>query len=286
MNSIVSYKERGKGGNNKYRGNCSPLLIKDLYNQYRFNEISDYSCGSNTVGDVANQVGIKANTYDLNMGFDLLNDEIKERNNFIFYHPAYWDIVKYSGVQFGQQHKSDISHIKDYKEFIELLNYSIMKQYSTLKTGGKMAILVGDIKKKGKLYSMILDMVKADTIENIVIKAQHNTWSERNSYKGDFIPIVHEYLLIVRRDNPFIGTLKITKDYDFDIRDSKGATWKDVIAAVLENNKKEMTLTEIYGVVEHHKKAKSNHHYKEKVRQVLNSYNIFKRVNKGVYALA
>jgi hypothetical protein len=286
MNSIVSYKTRGNGGSNKYRGNCSPMLIEDLYKHFGFKEISDYSCGSNTVGDVATKFGIKANTYDLNMGFDLINDDIKERNDFIFYHPAYWDIIKYSGVQYGKKHTSDISYIEDYKEFIRALNYCIMKQYSTLKTGARMAILVGDIKKRGKLYSMILDMIKPDTIENIVIKAQHNTWSERNSYTGNFIPIVHEYLLILRRDNPYIGTLKISKTVNYDIRDSTNITWKDLLASVLEKNHKSMKLEELYKEVENHKKAKSNKHFKEKIRQVLRLYtNVFKPVDRGIYTL-
>ncbi len=30
LTSIVSYPERGEGGSNRYRGNCSPKLIEDL----------------------------------------------------------------------------------------------------------------------------------------------------------------------------------------------------------------------------------------------------------------
>lgn len=30
MQSIVSYKDRGIGGNSHYRGNCSPRLIEDM----------------------------------------------------------------------------------------------------------------------------------------------------------------------------------------------------------------------------------------------------------------
>lgn len=30
LTSIVSYPERGEGGSNRYRGNCSPRLIEDL----------------------------------------------------------------------------------------------------------------------------------------------------------------------------------------------------------------------------------------------------------------
>ena len=30
LTSIMSYPERGEGGNNRYRGNCSPKLVEDL----------------------------------------------------------------------------------------------------------------------------------------------------------------------------------------------------------------------------------------------------------------
>ena len=30
MQSVISYKERGKYGNSNYRGNCSGYVIKDL----------------------------------------------------------------------------------------------------------------------------------------------------------------------------------------------------------------------------------------------------------------
>lgn len=35
LTSIVSYPERGEGGNNRYRGNCSPKLIEDLIGFFR-----------------------------------------------------------------------------------------------------------------------------------------------------------------------------------------------------------------------------------------------------------
>ena len=34
MESVVSYMERGKYGNSKYRGNCSGFVIKDLIKQF------------------------------------------------------------------------------------------------------------------------------------------------------------------------------------------------------------------------------------------------------------
>lgn len=53
MQSIVSYQDRGIGGNSHYRGNCSPRLIEDLIDFYKVKNISDYMCGSGTTKDVA-----------------------------------------------------------------------------------------------------------------------------------------------------------------------------------------------------------------------------------------
>lgn len=89
MNSVVSYKERGIGGDSRYRGNCSPRLIEDLLRFYQVQQVSDYMVGSGTTKDVAERLKIVSHTYDLNQGFDLLNMDIKERNEFIFWHPPY-----------------------------------------------------------------------------------------------------------------------------------------------------------------------------------------------------
>lgn len=91
MKSIVRYPERGTGGKNTYRGNCSPKLIEDLISQFQVSEICDYMAGSYTTRDAANSMGIKSHCYDLNHGFDLLDMEIQERPEFIFWHPPYWD---------------------------------------------------------------------------------------------------------------------------------------------------------------------------------------------------
>ena len=54
-----------------------------------------------------------------------------------------------------------------------------------------------------------------------------------------------------------------------DIRDSKCATWKDVVYAVLQQLGHSSSLQQIYEEIEPHTKAQSNPHWKEKVRQTL-----------------
>ena len=126
----------------------------------------------------------------------------------------------------------DLSRIENWDDFVRAMNYAMMKQFSALENGGRMAVLMGDIKKKGRLYSMLAEIVKPGTLENIIIKAQHNCFSDRTQYSGNFIPILHEYVMIVRKDSPVLIPILMTQSSTVDIRDMPGATWRDVIAAV------------------------------------------------------
>lgn len=297
MQSIVSYPDRGVGGKSSYRGNCSPRLIHDLIDQFGIQDISDYMCGSGTTEDVARQRGITSHCYDLNRGFDLLTMDIPERNNFIFWHPPYGDMVVYAGSQYSAKEvkekygidpiKSDLSHMKDWGQFVEAMNYCMIKQFASLEPGGRIAVLMGDMKRKGKLYSMLCDIVKPGTMENIVIKAQHNCWSDMQTYSGRFIPIIHEYLLICRKDEPLLIPLRMTVTKQADVRDLRAPTWKDVLVSVMRTMHGPATLDEIYHAVEGHGKTQSTKFWQEKIRQTLYVYpNVFCSVKRGAWELA
>lgn len=296
LTSIVSYPERGEGGSNRYRGNCSPKLIEDLVNFFKPKEICDYMCGSGTTKAVADKMGIISNVYDLHSGFDIMNCDIPERSEFTFWHPPYWDIIQYSDVmykasevekQFGYDpRKTDLSRIESWDKFVELMNYSMMKQFTALEKGGRMAVLMGDIKKRGKLYSMLAEIAKPGTLENIIIKAQHNCFSDKTRYSGKFIPILHEYVMIVRKDSPILVPVMLTKKEVQDIRDMANATWRDVVASVLEQYRGAVSLNSIYEQIESHEKAKSNQWWKEKVRQTLQrNPKYFQHDGRGMWSL-
>ena len=296
LTSIVSYPERGAGGNNRYRGNCSPKLVEDLIGFFKPQEICDYMCGSGTTKAAADKLGIKSRIYDLHSGFDIMNCDIQERPEFIFWHPPYWDIIKYSDVMYKAADVKDkygydpmpldLSRIPDWERFVQAMNYAMMKQFSALEKGGRMAVLMGDIKKKGKLYSMIAEIVKPGTLENIIIKAQHNCFSDSVEYSGKFIPILHEYVMIVRKDNPMLIPVIMTKTSEMDIRDMPGATWRDVVAAVLEECSGAVSLKYLYEQIEPHKKAQANKWWKEKIRQTLQcNPEHFNHDGRGLWSL-
>ena len=296
LTSIVSYPERGEGGNNRYRGNCSPKLIEDLIGFFKPSEICDYMCGSGTTKAAADKCGIQSRLYDLHSGFDIMNSDIKERPEFIFWHPPYWDIIKYSDVMYKASdvqtrygydpRKLDLSRIPNWEQFVEAMNYAMMKQFTSLEKGGRIAVLMGDIKKRGKLYSMLSEIIKPGTLENIIIKAQHNCFSDNTQYSGSFIPILHEYVMIVRKDTPLLVPVIVAKEIKTDIRDMAGATWRDVVAAVLEECTEAVTLTYIYEQIEPHKKAQNNKHWREKIRQTLQiNPNHFHHTDRGMWVL-
>lgn len=162
MQSIVSYKERGNFGNSKYRGNCTGYIIKDIINHYyptsKPRKFVEVFSGSGTGKDVAKELNITNSLHlDLNNGWDALVDEIPTASDFIFSHPPYWDIISYE-TQRESYSVNDLSNQMPYDEFIQKLNLVNEKIYHSLLYGGRHAILIGDVRKQGKYYSIIKDM--------------------------------------------------------------------------------------------------------------------------------
>ena len=166
------------------------------------------------------------------------------------------------------------------------MGWHALKQFCALEKGGRMAVLVGDIKKKGRLYSMICELEKPGTLENIIIKAQYNCFSENTQYSGKFIPIIHEYLLLIRKDNPLIYEVLQTRRHETDIRDISGVTWRDIVADAMEDFHDAAELERIYQKVEEHSRTSTQPYWKEKVRQTLQYHkNLFTNPKRGVWVL-
>ena len=132
------------------------------------------------------------------------------------------------------------------------------------------------------LNSCVL-MVKS---KNIIIKAQHNCFSDNIQYSGKFIPILHEYVMIVRKDDALFYPILFSEKRKVDIRDMPGATWKDVVASVLESAAGPVTLSWLYEQIEPHKKAQNNQWWKEKIRQTLQIHpSHFMSNGRGLWSL-
>lgn len=133
---------------------------------------------------------------------------------------------------------------------------------------------------------MLFELTKPGSLENVIIKTQHNCVSGRTTYSGRFIPIVHEYLLLLRKDAPLVYPLLMSYRLEGDIRDMPGATWRDILADAMESFQGPAELEKIYEMVGRHKRAQSQEHWKDKVRQTLQYHpKIFFSPHRGVWGL-
>lgn len=284
MQSIVSYSDRGKYGDSKYRGNCSGYVIRDLINHYYPTSIPkqfiEVFSGGGTGKDVAIELNITNSLHlDLNNGWDALIDEIPSGADFIFSHPPYWDIISYE-TQRNSYSKNDLSNQMPYEEFIDKLNIVNEKIYHSLLYGGRHALLVGDVRKQGKYHSIIKDMTWFGDLESHIIKAQYNCMSDNKIYNNNnFIPIKHEHLLVFKKNKIWLFSEKITNTIQVNIMEVTNITWRDLIQATLQYLKSKATVDDIYNILVKSKKAKSNNHIREKIRQTLNNNSNFTKVD-------
>lgn len=290
LTTLLSYPYRSnKYGNNKYRGNCPGELIRDLILFFNPKKVFDPMCGSGTTNDACKELNINNLCLDLNPawgGFDLLNNEIPESSDLIFAHFPYHDMIKYSGNMWGNADTRDLSRCSTYEEFIRKINIVQAKLITSLRNDGRLIILIGDKRKNGSLNCIQKDMNWYGTPEHFIIKEQHNCWSDNRNYRGKIIPIKHEYLLVFKKSDCYVLPIKIVKNINYDLRQSKSMTWRDTILAAIQKLGGKATLKQLYSEVEGNAKTKNNANWREKIRQVVRTNKEFINIDRGIYQLA
>ena len=129
MNTVLSYPDRGTGGDAHWRGNHSPRLSEDLFAWLKPARVFDPVCGSGTTGDVAKAMGISCWQGDLHSGFNILRDEFPGLADLVFFHDPYHDIIQYSGNVWGKQpHPDDLSRCPDYVTFIRKMDVAPLQR--------------------------------------------------------------------------------------------------------------------------------------------------------------
>lgn len=206
MTSIVSYPKRCHlWGNARFRGNCDGRLFKNLVLRYRPTRVADPMMGSGTTKDVIaglNHTGCHNIHYwgaDLRTGFDLRTDPLPGPFDFIWLHPPYWNIIRYS-----DDDSRDLSTFRTYEEFSDVLRRCLRRCHESLLREGRLAILVGDVRRKGAYFPIVRDVLAMEgtlgQLRSIVIKAQHNCTSNANTYGHmEDVPIQHEYCVIFKK---------------------------------------------------------------------------------------
>lgn len=239
-------------------------------------------------------MGIEYVGLDLYKGQDFTKDyiltQLPRPADICFTHPPYHNMIEYSGSVYGKEKLiGDTSHCNSVEEFISKSQVMLMNQREATKEGGIYCTLIGDHRGgslgKGNFRSYQADfisMMPKDELIGVVIKLQHNCLSDNRAYSGNFIPIMHENLLIwkKRAKSLFAVSLDIAKE----LQSRVATTWRNTIRIVMMKLK-QADLNTIYNEVE--KVAASlianNPNWKAKIRQTLQKH--FINVQRGVWAL-
>ena len=306
LTSFMAFPERGDGGSNMWRGNCSPEIIAAIlryildYKRFYGKDVSQFTfmdpmSGSGTSKAVADRFHVRSLLYDLNPtpaygigNWNALKNDVDDSADLIFFHPPYHDIIKYSGNMWGKPHPDDLSRCENYEDFLEKLNYCIRKFFFSLRKDGRLAILVGDIRKDGQFYSMQNDIMRMGNFESFLVKGQFNCVSDTRRYKKPFIPIVTEYILLLKKADSLLipfscrqsGMLSITRT------DIQTITWHHLIRMTLESVGGIAYLSDLYSLLKTHPKAVKNPHFEERIRATIYEHpDQYLFISRGQYRL-
>ena len=227
--TVWSFPERGNWATHsgKYRGNWSPYVPRNLILRYTNPNdwVLDQFMGSGTTLVEAkllnrNAVGVDINPQSVSISETNLQFQCETKSkiytkngnatdlyfikdsriDFICTHPPYANIIKYSkGIE------GDIS-LLDVESFLNEISKVANECYRVLKKGKMCAVMIGDIRRCGKVIPLGFRMMECFlqagfSNKEIIIKEQHNClstdyWKEQ---KRDFLLLAHEYIFVFQK---------------------------------------------------------------------------------------
>lgn len=288
--SVVSYPDRGAWGNSRYRGNCTGHIIKDFFESFVKRQnglVVDPSIGGGTSADVARDLNLRFVGTDLHQGFNLLVDDLAEhlgeQAHVAWWHPPYAGMLQYSGVEWGEPNKWDMSRMS-MADFVEALELAVMNIHDAVENGGVYGILMGNMRRAGEYYNLssLVERVAPGKLVDEIIKVQHNCVSDSRTYRGNVVRIAHEKLLVFRK---LQASLFLLGSMQRKAEAMTGITWRAAVRRVLQGGRV-LHLKDINAQLEPYADTRSNKHWQAKVRQVLQDEKFFDRVAPGTYRLA
>ncbi len=227
--TVWSFPDRGSWATHsgRYRGNWSPYVPRNLILRYSKpgDWVLDQFMGSGTtlveakllnrhaVGVDINPQSVSISETNLQFQCDtsskiyIRNGDATDlhfiknsRMDFICMHPPYANIIKYSkGLQ------GDVS-LLDTDDFLKEMQKIAIESYRVLKEEKMCAVMMGDIRKHGKVIplgfrTMECFLQAGFSNKEIIIKEQHNCFSTDYWEKRDksFLMLAHEYIFIFQK---------------------------------------------------------------------------------------
>ncbi len=227
--TVWSFPDRGSWATHsgKYRGNWSPYIPRNLILRYSKpgDWVLDQFLGSGTTLVEAkllnrNAVGIDINPQSVSLSETNLQFQcnttskilVREGNardlhfikdgrmDFICTHPPYANIIKYS-----KDIEGDISHLA-VDDFLKEMQKVASESFRVLKNGKVCAVMIGDLRKNGKVVPLGFRMMQCFintgfSSKEIIIKEQHNCRSSEywKNQSKNFLMLSHEYIFVFQK---------------------------------------------------------------------------------------
>jgi hypothetical protein len=239
-------------------------------------------------------MGIDYRGFDLHTGTDFTADHILgllgAPADLVFSHPPYASMVDYTGIgtfQDASLKSRDTSCCKTIEDFLELSRIMLLNQREATQPGGHYVSLIGDLRSKGTFRSLQADFIACmpkSELTSVVIKMQHNCLSDARTYGGSFVPILHEYLLVWRKQEQTLYQVSI--ECMKDLKRQVAGTWRSIIRMALMESGGRASLPDINAKVAEaaSEKLASNPTWQATVRRTLQEH--YECVERGVWALA
>lgn len=115
-------------------------------------------------------------------------------------HPPYLDALQYT-----KDDEDDLSRVRDPQEFIRRIGVLAKEIHQVLVPGGRCVVLMGDVRKAGKLiplgYETLIQFTELGfELQDIVIKTQHRDRSSEFYLRNDNqLLLAHEYLFVLNK---------------------------------------------------------------------------------------
>jgi hypothetical protein len=293
MKSIISFPARGQWGQSSWRGNCSGYVQKELIEHFKPRLFVDVCEGSGTSRDVCKELGIEYRGFDLHTGTDFTADyilgKLESPADMLFSHPPYGRMIDYTEIgQFKDPSLKtrDTSVCSSVEEFLEKSRIMLLNQREATRVGGHYTSLIGDCRSKGAFRSFqsdFIEMMPKSELASVVIKTQHNCVSDTRQYNGNFVPILHEYLLIWKRSTATLVQVNITGLKE--IKTQIGRTWRSLIRVALMRLGGKAKLDDIYNEIAEtaEDRLSANPTWQATIRRTLQQH--FEAVQRGVWAV-
>lgn len=166
---ISEMEQKSKETPNRLFDGCRPIIVRD---------------DARNISKIMSNLGFGINSVDL-----------------LLIHPPYMDALRYTEYE-----NADLSHIHDIDLFCQEIQRIAKDLFPLLKKGKKCAVLIGDVRKNGRMLPLgfrIMECFLKEKYEllNIIIKTQHKDQSTEFYYNKPLVDylMAHEYLFIFQK---------------------------------------------------------------------------------------